>query len=109
MSIGIFSAQAARTINLNAEHEHRFIGGADLIFAEHWRDNRNSIMMGDAEELVFVEPSFERFTNFEETNAITRVMNRPLRTVQGRGRLASQWVNDAILLAIEPQSFGGFT
>ncbi|MCL1845489.1 MAG: FtsX-like permease family protein [Defluviitaleaceae bacterium] len=105
MSIGIFSAQAARTINLNAEHEILYLGGADLVFAETWAHNGGMIAMGFADELIFTEPSFERFTQFEETNAVTRVMNRPA-TMQGMGSRAPRMIQDTQLLAIETQSFG---
>ncbi|MCL1877591.1 MAG: FtsX-like permease family protein, partial [Defluviitaleaceae bacterium] len=77
MSIGIFSAQAARTINLNAEHEILYLGGADLIFAETWQHNGGMVAMGFADELIFTEPSFERFLQFDEADSVTRVLNRP--------------------------------
>jgi len=105
MSIGIFSAQAARTINLNAEHEILYLGGADLIFAETWSHNATMIAQGFADELIFTEPSFERFTQFDEVNALTRVMNRPA-SMQGSGRAAPRTIQQTTLLAIETRSFG---
>ncbi|MCL2216465.1 MAG: ABC transporter permease [Defluviitaleaceae bacterium] len=104
LAIGVYSAQTARTINLNAEHEVRFIGGADLVFREHWRNNAFSVVMGHAEQMRFDEPDFRRFTGFEEVEAITRVLRTPvnltpIRAGQGQPR------ERVTMMAIEPQTF----
>ena len=39
MAMGIFSAQAARTINANAEEKIRYATGADIVFQEKWTSN----------------------------------------------------------------------
>ena len=107
LSIGLFSAQAARTINLNNEHQIRYLGGADIRFQEFWMNNMPDEMTGGdltqlPDTIVFMEPDFERYTNFEEVDAITRVMNRAGR-FQGRGINISNNLN---IMAIETNTFG---
>jgi putative ABC transport system permease protein len=106
MSVGIFSAQAARTINLNAEHEIRYSGGTDLIIQELWHNNVMDMIFAGAEELTFFEPSFERFVNMEEAEALTRVMNTTVQASNRRTGNTQRLVPGANLLAIEPHSFG---
>lgn len=120
MAIGIFSAQAARTINLNAEHEIRYLGGADLVVdetwlinEETWRDNRFLVFFQPGiDEFVFIEPNSDILMDFEEADSATRVLderNNPLTSVTAVGRRgagAGARVQDAMFMAIEPQSFG---
>ena len=101
MTIGIFSAFSARTINLNSEHEIRYMGGTNLTFQEAWANNIPAIVFGATEELVFFEPTFERFTRFEEVDALTRVKRLPVNAYRGRDE-----IGETTLLAIETNSFG---
>jgi len=102
MALGIYSAQAARTINLNTEHEIRYLGGADLRFQEHWWDNMEPLVTGWTNDIVYSEPSFERFTGFEEVDSLTRVMSD---SVTARGGVLGE-VEDVTFMAIEPFTFG---
>jgi len=125
MAIGIFSAQAARTINLNAEHEIRYLGGTNVVIQEFWSDNTLQIVSEIATEMVFVEPNFERFTHFDAVDSITRVMiepqvanirppgtpffvPRPVAQVHAEIRRAGEGAirESTTLMAIEPQHFG---
>ena len=105
MTIGIFSAHSARTINLNSEHELRYLGGTNLAFREHWADTIVLIEQMRTDELVFIEPNFERFTGFEEVDSLTRVKRIP---VNARGTTAStrDLIENVNLMAIETKSFG---
>lgn len=84
LSLGIFSAVSARTLNTNNEHLIRYLAGADLTFKEFWR-RESPPAAGDWMGLpgteptrtVFFEPSFERFTNFYEVSSATRVLQQP--------------------------------
>ncbi|MCL1883216.1 MAG: ABC transporter permease [Defluviitaleaceae bacterium] len=106
MAIGIFSAQAARTINLNSEHEIRYLGATDLIVREAWQNNVTNMIHRGAPELIFSEPSFERFINMEEAEALTRVMNLSVTATNRRTGNTARIAPGTQLLAIEPQSFG---
>jgi len=104
MTIGIFSAFSARTINLNSEHEIRYIRGTNLVFQEHWENNIHAIVEGHTEELIFSEPSFERFTGFAEVDSLTRVKRL---SVYARGYGNNREImSDIELMAIETKGFG---
>jgi len=112
LSVGTFNAQAARTVNLNNDHQIRYLAGADLTFQEMWRRHgpiETSHMefspSGDTSHMqtVFFEPDFERFTGFAEVDAITRVQRQYVDVRQSGGIPA---IRNAELMAIETNSFG---
>jgi len=74
LSVGTFSAQAARTINLNNDHQIRYLAGADLTFQEHWRSISTITAAGT--QTRFMPPDFERFTHFDEVDALSRVQRQ---------------------------------
>ena len=111
MAVGIFSAQSARTINLNNDHTIMYRVGADLTFRERWADNRQlgGGMMGPPgggdtglpRRIIYQEPDFGRFTNFEEVEALARVMRRNV-TVLSQGLQ----VEGTRLMGIDTREFG---
>ena len=107
VSIGIFSAQAARTINLNNEHVIRYNAGADLTFLRLWDSNvREGLPVPPV--IVHVEPDFSKFTHFEELDNITRVVRiesnaRDAFPLLGGGDRLLEGVQ---LMAIETDTFG---
>jgi len=107
VAVGIFSAQSARTLNLNNAHRIQYMAGADLMFSEIWTDNVPHPEAGrdpyfvPPESLVYTEPDFSRFTNFEEVDALTRVMRRNAQLRQG-----ASIVSSVDLMGIETRSFG---
>ena len=106
LSVGTFSAQAARTINLNSDHQIKYLSGADLTFREFWRTISPTSYQGAAMGLahyLFFEPDFERFTHFEEVDAITRVKQEHVNIRQTSTISAMYGVQ---LMAIETDSFG---
>jgi len=106
LSVGTFSAQAARTINLNSDHQIQYMAGADLTFREFWRTIDPSGQEGQMRgitQFVFFEPDFARFTEFEEVDAITRVK---LEEVYVRQTSVVPAMSGVQLMAIETDSFG---
>ena len=113
MAVGIFSAQSARTINLNSEHMIMYRAGADLTFRERWADNRQmggggfggaAPAVGDVglpRRIVYQEPDFGRFTNFEEVEALARVMRRNVTVLQQGAQ-----VEGTRLMGIDTREFG---
>jgi len=115
MAAGIFGAQSARTINLNNDHMIMYQAGADLTFRERWHDNRHIINasggppgMGDdntpfmgARRIIYQEPDFERFTSFQEVDAVARVMRRNVNVLQ-----QGMQVENARLMGIDTREFG---
>jgi len=102
LSVGTFSAQAARTINLNSDHQIQYVAGTDLIFREHWR-SQTPMHGGVVGQTVFFEPDFQRFTHFEEVDALTRVQSQLVGIGIVRGGAPMQNVQ---LMGIETDTFG---
>ena len=110
MAVGIFSAQSARTINLNNDHLIMYRAGADLVFRERWISQHpmeggftagREIAEGMAQRRVYSEPDFLRFTNFEEVDALARVLRRDIIVTRGDAQ-----VRDVRLMGIDTQEFG---
>ena len=118
IAVGIFSAQVARTINLNNDHRIMYVGGTDLVFMEHtgppgtiarWRDNippvcelTGAFLGPIPRNLIYTEPDFGRFLNFEEVDHMTRVMRQTVTLRRG----AVSTVEEMQMLGIETYSFG---
>jgi putative ABC transport system permease protein len=105
LSLGIFSAKTARTLNTNNEDLIRHQVGADLVFAEVFRDNIPPPMADMPTEvpdrIIYTEPDFERFTGFTEVDSVTKVMISDV--IMRRERLNFP---DTIMMAIDTYSFG---
>jgi putative ABC transport system permease protein len=111
LAVGIFNAKAARTINLNNDHQIQYLAGTDLVFQEAWQDNQPPRGMGSSgppgseppspAQTVFFEPDYERFTGFEEVDAITRVMEGTVTL-----RKTGSTVERVRLMAVETNTFG---
>ena len=106
VSIGIYNAQVARTINLNNEHLVRYIGGSDIIFREPFESNAPPpYMPGDtplpARRLYFEPRDFSVFQNFDEVIAATPVIQR-----RGELRFRTRIASDMQIMSIDTKSFG---
>jgi len=103
VSIGIYSAQAARTININNAHQIQHTGGTDLVFLEQWHNNVPCPTTGlpPPDRVVYFEPDFGRFLELEEIDYITQVIRRH-GSLRGRGRI----VNDLHVMSIDTPTFG---
>ncbi|MCL2377281.1 MAG: ABC transporter permease [Defluviitaleaceae bacterium] len=103
VAVGTFSAQAARTINLDNAHRIQYLAGADLMIGEPWADNiPGPASLGPPPvTLIYTEPDFNRFTHFDEVDAIARVMMREVSL-----RMGASSINDLTFMAIDTQSFG---
>jgi len=107
VALGIFSAQSARTLNLNREHTVMYQAGASLTFQEFWHSNKPSesaLREGRAEmpdPVIYQEPDFERFTHFQEVDSVTKVKQRQVGVT--RGGIS---VDGVQLMAIDTQGFG---
>jgi putative ABC transport system permease protein len=103
LAVGVFGAQAARTINQNNDHQIKHHAGADLMFQEYWQ---HSVIMeptetGNVLTALFTEPDFNRFIHFLEVDALTPVTLTPA-TVRTR----ESTVNNVQLMGIETYTFG---
>lgn len=119
ISLGIFNAQAARTINQNGEEQIRYEIGADIVLQEVWRNNAGPALSGmeasmqaeqnatrPAASTVYYEPDFNRYLSIEGVEQATRVLrdtNVTVRTDEmGRGSSKSS----VTLLGIHTKEFG---
>ena len=100
LSVGIFSAQAARTINLNSDHQIQYLSGADLTFQEFWQ---RQIPMPGVTTPVFFEPDINRFAVLDEVDFFTPV-KRQYVDIQQTSLINE--ISDVELMAIETSSFG---
>jgi len=105
LSLGIFSATTARTLNTNTENLLQYQAGADLVFAEVFQDNipapdmYGNINMPD--RIIYTEPDFERFTGFDEVDSLTRVMVSDVVINRNRRNF-----DNVTMMAIDTNTFG---
>lgn len=75
IALGIFNAQAARTINGNEEDRIRYLTGADITMQEKWSDNSEQLEYdASAEEIMYNEPDFDRYTTLDGVVRATKVL-----------------------------------
>ncbi len=113
LSVGIFNANAARTINQNAEDEVSETIGADLVVQEEWLeydDNGNQISLSNptlditsATVIKYKELSMDRFTSIAGVKHATRVLRtNETNTIEAAGGR----LTDINIMAIDPYDFG---
>lgn len=73
VALGIFNAQAARTINTNEARNIRYSTGADLVLQEKWEDNSALRKRDPSLPLIYKEPAFSRYENMEGVKSATKV------------------------------------
>ena len=74
IALGVFDASAARTINTNDEQNLRYMLGADIVLQEIWADNSMMVEQDPSIELVYTEPDFDRYTDLEGAEMVTKVL-----------------------------------
>lgn len=75
ISLGIFNADTARTVNANDENNVMYIAGADVVLKEQWPDN-SAIVSADKTgsiTLKYQEPALERFAQIPGVESVTKV------------------------------------
>jgi len=117
ISLGIFNANAARTLNRNIEERIRYDIGADITIKAKWESNEVSFggMMGAEPEMVgsvgfgsdnkpteYIEPPFKQFTELDGVELATKVFKKS--NVEMRSIAGSTYNVD--LLGIIPDEFG---
>jgi len=114
LSIGLFNANAARTINSNLEEKVSYQMGADIIINAYWPSNEvKSIPMGNMgmpsfdipiskEPLQYQEPPFQPFRELPGVESATKVFRKSKVVVTAMG----QRINNAYLMGIITDEFG---
>lgn len=108
ISMGIFNAEAARTINQNAERKIRYSTGADVVVQEEWPNNGgggSSMAPGGLstpEELIYYEPDYGKYNDISGVVSHTKVQtvnSASVSTDNGR-------VNNVQVMGINTKEFG---
>lgn len=104
VSMGIFNAQAARTINANAEERIRYSTGADIVLQEEWKDNSDAVEEDTTGlvELTYEEPDFGKYQTMDGIESVTRVLVDKKVSVSVEGGKLSE----VMLMGIHTKEFG---
>lgn len=106
IALGVFNANAARTINQNAEDNLFYTIGADVVLQEKWDSSEGESGEGSSSssaEVIYYEPDFGRFATLEEAEAVTKVyVNNGVSVSIGSGVN----IKDIQLMAIHTKEFG---
>lgn len=117
LSIGIFSANTARTINKNVEEKILYATGADIVVKEHWKNNKpygsmpgtlsipqagSTPKAANDDELLYYEPSFEQYNRLSGVEKATRVF----REDNAGATINNEWLDQVSVMGIVPNEFG---
>jgi len=116
LSIGVFNANAARTLNSNIEEKIYYANGADIVLQAYWPNNKPEFMamdlMADAaasyfqldkEPIQYTEPPFLPFTELKGVEKATKVFINDSVIVQNSTR---DYTGRTKLMGIIPNEFG---
>jgi putative ABC transport system permease protein len=114
VSLGIYDATLARTINGNEEDRIKYSTGADLVLQEKWVSNEDQLdayiatlkEMGqnvneNSFDIFYKEPDFNRYTELDGIKKVTKVLvNSNLQVPVSKGKV------NATLMGINTKEFG---
>lgn len=101
IALGVFNADAARTINGNKEDNLRYEIGADLVLQEKWSDNSASLTDNPNLDLVYNEPDYGRFLAMDGVQSCAKVLTDSVSVSVSGGTL-----KNVQLMAINTKAFG---
>lgn len=110
LSIGIFSASSARTINLNEQEKIKYKNGSDMVLTPVWRSSEpaedKSEKNSDEGETkkqkkIYYEPPFIMFTQLSGVENSARVFSKNEIFIETNGRS----IYSSSLMAIDPYEF----
>lgn len=101
IALGVFNADAARTINGNKEDNLRYEIGADLVLQEKWSDNSASLTDNPDLDLVYNEPDYGRFLAMDGVQSCAKVLTDSVSVSVSGGTL-----KNVQLMAINTKAFG---
>ena len=116
LSIGVFNANAARTLNSNIEEKIYYANGADIVLEAYWPSNQpefaamdpmaeaaSSFFELNKEPVQYREPPFLPFTELKGIEKATKVFINDSVVVQNSTR---DYTGRTILMGIIPDEFG---
>lgn len=98
MSLGIFNAQAARTINENGEEKIRYSNGADLVIKEVWESGSGLAAGGS---VSYTEPEYGKYSTLEGVESTTKVFRGQVNMVAEGVKM-----NGVQIMGINTKEFG---
>ena len=118
LSVGLFSANAARTLNTNITDRVQYALGADIVVTPYWRSNEVVIVNEGGESsnasgfapgggyandrvITYVEPDFSPYLRVEGVQSLAKVLNKPVVTASIGTKNTS-----AGMMAINSADFG---
>ena len=101
IALGVFNADAARTINGNKEDNLRYEIGADLVLQEKWSDNSASLTDNPNLDLVYNEPDYGRFLAMDGVQSCAKVLTDSVSVSVSGGTL-----KNVQLMAVNTKAFG---
>lgn len=114
VSIGIFNANTARSINSNIEDKVNYMNGADITLTALWANNKppensfdpasmsSTSSFESNEPIIYIEPDFELYEDLEGIESVTKVLRKDNTTV----RMLGGSVRKVSLMGIIPEEFG---
>ncbi len=104
VALGIFNAQAARTINANGEDRIRYDIGADIVVKEQWSNNAQAVADDPygMVELIYNEPDFGKYAVMEGAESVTKVLVDDRATAYVNGGK----VSNVKLMGVHTREFG---
>ncbi len=91
LSTGLFSANAARTLNTNITDRVQYALGADIVLEPYWRSNE--VIIAEDEDgstqapslggfandriITYIEPDFSPYYSIEGAQSVARVLSKP--------------------------------
>lgn len=102
IALGLFNAQAARTINQNTEDNLHYAVGADVVLKEKWLDNSMIVAQVPDTDMIYYEPDIGRYETLDGIeNMATVYVNDEITVKRGDGKLEG-----VRLMAIHTKDFG---
>ncbi len=109
LSIGIFSANSARTINKNMEDKVYYEVGTDTVIIGNWTDNQPPPIPGmigpdlrKRDLMYYYEPPYELYKGLATAESVTKVFNEK----EGQAYFANNLLNQVSIMGIIPNEFG---
>ena len=116
LSVGLFSANAARTLNTNITDRVQYTLGADIVISPYWKSNEvivtgdegdsssTAVSLGYANSKVitYIEPDFTPYTKIDGVESVAKVLRKPMVTAN----IGTTTNTSANLMAINSADFG---
>lgn len=111
ISIGLFNANAARTINSNVEEKVRYSVGADITIISKWENDGDTMNYGSEmgameylskKPVTYVEPPFELYTELKGVENAAKVLRKKDAVIQ----IENKSYGNVYVMGIDTYEFG---